>query len=112
VYSSNPTVIATHNNINISNTPKHSPIHILNPSSNFIGLAQVGNGTHWLKAGERGLADFLPILSLGGDIKAGLIDYIIKIVGVAVAFGLIAIALRRRFERKYTLSYGYLHFYL
>jgi hypothetical protein len=32
----------------------------------------------------------------------GLIDYIIKIVGGAVTFGLIAIALRGRFERKYT----------
>ena len=55
-----------------------------------------------MKAGERSLADFLPLLSLGGDIKVGLIDYIIKIVGGAVTFGLIAIDLRRRFERKYT----------
>jgi len=47
-----------------------------------------------MKAGERGLADFLSLLSLGGDIKVGLIDYIIKIVGGAVTFGLIAIALR------------------
>jgi hypothetical protein len=36
------------------------------------------------------------------DVKVGLIDYIIKIVGGAVTFGLIAIALRGRFERKYT----------
>jgi hypothetical protein len=36
------------------------------------------------------------------DIKIGLVDYVIKIVGGAVTFGLIAIALRRRFERKYT----------
>jgi hypothetical protein len=36
------------------------------------------------------------------DIKIGLSDYIIKIVGGAVTFGFIAIALRRRFERKYT----------
>ncbi len=57
---------------------------------------------YWMKAGERSLADFLPLLSLGGDIKVGLIDYIIKIVGGAVTFGLIAIDLRRRFERKYT----------
>jgi hypothetical protein len=54
-----------------------------------------------LKAGERSLADFLPLLSLGGDIKIVLIDYIIKIVGGSVTFGLIAIALRRRFERNY-----------
>ena len=31
---------------------------------------------------------FLPILSLGGDIKVGLIDHVIKIVGGAVTFGL------------------------
>jgi hypothetical protein len=54
-----------------------------------------------LQAGERSLADFLPLLSLGGDIKIVLIDYIIKIVGGSVTFGLIAIALRRRFERNY-----------
>jgi hypothetical protein len=45
---------------------------------------------------------FLPLLSLGGDVKVGLIGYIFKIVGGAVTIGLIAIALRRRFERKYT----------
>jgi hypothetical protein len=37
-----------------------------------------------------------------GDTKVGAIDYVIKLVGGAVTFGLIAIALRRRFERKYT----------
>jgi hypothetical protein len=48
---------------------------------------------------------FLSLLPLGGDVKVGLIDYFIKIVGGAVTFGLIAIALRRRFERKhYVLS--------
>jgi hypothetical protein len=35
------------------------------------------------------------------DIEVGIIDYVIKIVGGAVTFGLIAIALRRRFERRY-----------
>jgi hypothetical protein len=54
-----------------------------------------------LQAGERSLADFLPLLSLGGDIKIVLIDYFIRIVGGSVTFGLIAIALRRRFERNY-----------
>jgi hypothetical protein len=67
-------------------------------SSSFIGLSLIGNGTHWLKANERGLGDFLPLLSMPSDIKIGLIDYIIKVVGGAVTFGLIAIALRRRFE--------------
>ena len=54
-----------------------------------------------LKAFERSIADFIPLLPLGGDIKVGVIDYVIKIVGGAVTFGLIAIALRRRFERRY-----------
>jgi hypothetical protein len=72
-------------------------------SSSFIGLAQVGNGTQWLKSFERSAVDFLPLLSSGGsDFKLGLIDYVFKIVGGAVIFGLIVIALRRRFERKYT----------
>jgi hypothetical protein len=30
----------------------------------------------------------------------GIIDFVIKIIGGAVTFGLIAIALRRRFERR------------
>jgi hypothetical protein len=47
------------------------------------------------------MADFLPILSMGGEVKVGIIDYVIKIVGGAVTFGLILIALRRRFERRY-----------
>ena len=50
-------------------------------SSTFIGFAQVGNGTQWLKAFERSFADFLPLLSLGGDIKVGVIDYIISMIG-------------------------------
>jgi hypothetical protein len=36
------------------------------------------------------------------DIKEGIIDFIIKIVGGALTFDLLAIALRRKFERKYT----------
>ncbi len=71
-------------------------------SSSFIGLSQFRNDTQWLKTAERSLGDFLPLLSMPSDIKIGLSDYIIKIVGGAVTFGLIAIALRRRFERKYT----------
>jgi hypothetical protein len=31
----------------------------------------------------------------------GIIDFVIKIIGGAVTFGLIAISLRRRFERRY-----------
>lgn len=65
-------------------------------------LNQAGNLTHWLTAFERSLVDFSPLLSLPGDIKVGVIDYIIKIVGSALTFGLLLIALRRKFERKYT----------
>ena len=54
------------------------------------------------KAFERSLADFLPLLSLGGETKVRIIDYLIKIVGGPLTFGLLAIALRRKFERKYT----------
>jgi hypothetical protein len=38
----------------------------------------------------------------GSEMKVGIIDYIIKMVGRALTFGLLAIALRRKFERKYT----------
>jgi hypothetical protein len=59
------------------------------------------NYMHWLKAFERSIADFIPLLPLGGNIKVGVIDYVIKIVGGAVTFGLILIAMRRRFERRF-----------
>ena len=70
-------------------------------TSKFVGFSKIEDGAHWSKAFERSIADFIPLLSLGGDIKVGVIDYVIKIVGGAVTFGLIAIALRRRFERRY-----------
>ena len=69
--------------------------------TNTVGLANATKITVWQRAFERSMADFLPLLSIGGEVKVGLIDYIIKIVGGAVTFGLIAIALRRRFERRY-----------
>jgi hypothetical protein len=71
-------------------------------TSHFVYLNQTGNSTHWLTAFQRSLADFLPLLSLPSDIKVGVIDYIIKIVGGALTFGLLIIAVRRKFERKYT----------
>jgi hypothetical protein len=46
--------------------------------------------------------DFLPLLPSASDIKIGVIDYIIKIVGGALTFVLPGVALRRKFERKYT----------
>jgi hypothetical protein len=76
-----------------------------NPSSsnisNFIGLSNFTNPNHLQKSFERSIADFIPLLPLGGNIKVGVIDYIIKIVGGAVTFALIAVALRRRFERRF-----------
>lgn len=48
------------------------------------------------------MGDFVPLLTMPSEIKIGLLDFAIKIIGGAVTFGLIAIALRRRFERKYT----------
>ena len=59
-----------------------------------------GESEQWLKSFVRTMGDFIPLLSMPSDIKIGLVDYVIKIVGGAVTFGLIAIALRRRFERK------------
>jgi hypothetical protein len=54
-----------------------------------------------LNAFERSLVDFLPLVSLGAG-KVEVADYIIKILSTALVFGLLAIALRRRFERKFT----------
>jgi hypothetical protein len=71
--------------------------------SHVTGFAQVvANHTQWQKAFERSFADFLPLLPLGSKIQVGLSDYVIKILGGALTFGFIAIALRRKFERKYT----------
>jgi hypothetical protein len=70
--------------------------------SHFVYLNQAGNSTHWFAAFQRSLADFLSLLSLPSGIKVVVIDYIIKIVGGALTFGLLIIALRRKFERKYT----------
>jgi uncharacterized protein YjbI with pentapeptide repeats len=67
----------------------------------FVGFDKFGDGDHWLKAYERSIAGFIPLLPLESGIKVGIIDYVIKIVGGAVVFALIAVALRRRFERKY-----------
>jgi hypothetical protein len=71
-------------------------------SSHFIFLNNASNPNQWLTAFQRSLGDFLPVLSLPSDIKIGIIDYITKIVGGALTFGLLIIAFRRKFERKYT----------
>jgi hypothetical protein len=72
------------------------------PYSNFTGLSNATNHIQLLKAFERSLADFLPLLPQGSDIKMGIVDFIIKIVGGALTFVLLGVALRRKFERKYT----------
>jgi pentapeptide repeat protein len=78
----------------------------INPSAepsftNTVGFANATNISVWQRAFERSMADFLPLLPLGSGIQIGIIDFVIKIVGGAVTFGLILIALRRRFERRY-----------
>jgi hypothetical protein len=77
-------------------------IILYNSTSHFVYLNQTGNSTHWLAAFKRSLADFLPLLSLPSNIQVGVMDYIIKIVGGALTCGLLIIAFRRKFERKYT----------
>jgi hypothetical protein len=71
-------------------------------NSNVINPSQIGNHSHTIKALERSLADFLPLLSMPGNITIGVIDFLIKIVGGGLTFVLLGIALRRKFERKYT----------
>ena len=70
--------------------------------SHVTSFSQVANHTQWQKAFERSFADFLPLLPPGSKIQVGLSDYVVKILGGALTFGFIAIALRRKFERKYT----------
>lgn len=71
-------------------------------ADNFVNFTQFSNNTHTLKAFERSLADFLPLLSMPNDTKIGIIDFMVKIVGGGLTFVLLGVALRRKFERKYT----------
>jgi hypothetical protein len=70
-------------------------------SSTFVGFDKAGEPSQWREAFERSFADFLPLLP-AGNFEVGIIDFIIKIVGGALTFGLLLIAFRRKFERKYT----------
>jgi hypothetical protein len=99
--SSNSISNNTHNNSSHISHTTTSTNDVSTGSSRSSGLERFENITLWQKAFERSLIDFIPLLPSGSDIKMGLLDYLIKIVGGAVTFGLIAIALRRRFERKY-----------
>lgn len=67
----------------------------------YVGLDKILDLEQWQKALDRSLVAFIPLLPPSSEIKVSLLDYLIKIVGGLVIFGLIAIALRRRFERKY-----------
>jgi hypothetical protein len=73
-----------------------------NSTSHFVGFQKIWEPGHLSKSFERSFADFLPLISIGGDIKVGAIDYIIKLLSGTLTFVLLAIALRRKFERKYT----------
>jgi hypothetical protein len=58
----------------IQNNPTAEPFipFISNPTSNYINLTQIlNNNTHSLKAFERSVADFIPLLSLPSNIKVG-----------------------------------------
>lgn len=78
-----------------------SIITVVSNHSKFIGLDRIGNFTHWSLALERSIIDFLPLFSFNDEIKTGLLDFVIKVFGGLVIFGLVIIALRRKFERKY-----------
>jgi hypothetical protein len=70
-------------------------------NSKFIGLDQFGNITHWRKAFERTIADFLPFLPIPSNITVVLTDYIIKIVGSLITLGLVTISIKTRLSRKF-----------
>jgi hypothetical protein len=72
------------------------------PYSNFTGLANATNYVQWQEAFKRSLEDFVPVLSIESDTKVGIVDFIVKIFGGALTFVLLGVALRRKFERKYT----------
>ena len=52
---------------------------------------QIANLTQWQKAFERSLSDLIPLLPSESKVEIGLLDYI-KIVNIALTFGLLAIA--------------------
>jgi hypothetical protein len=67
----------------------------------IVTIPEMDNKTNIEIAFERGLTNFLPSLSFGTELHVGLLNVAFKIVGGAVTFGLIIIALRRKFERKF-----------
>lgn len=79
--------------------PTMTGVAILSISTIYFWTIQ--SDSQLVSAFERSLADFLPLAQLGGD-KVEAADYIVKILSTALVFGLLAIALRRKFERKFT----------
>jgi uncharacterized protein YjbI with pentapeptide repeats len=79
------------------------PDHSLDFSAGEILVSQDENYTlaHFEDSFERSILNFIPLLPADEGIRLGMMDYLFKIVGRAVTFGLIIIALRRKFERKF-----------
>jgi hypothetical protein len=67
----------------------------------IVTINKTSGQTNFEIAFVRSLTNFLPSLSFGTELNVGLLDIAFKIVGGAVIFGLIIIALRRKFERKF-----------
>lgn len=89
---------------NTALTPSFNSFKNNNTFSAFVDMRQVGNDTHWLKAFERSIGDFIPITitSLNSNVKTSMIDTVIKIVGAGIAIGLIMAILKRNFKRKFS----------
>lgn len=68
--------------------------------SKIIWFEQFKNTTHLGLSLDRSLTDFMPLFLDNNKYTLGVIDYTIKILGGILTFGLIVIALRRKFERK------------
>jgi hypothetical protein len=58
-------VLATHANSNTN----YSKLR-----AKFIGSEQVTNPSHWEKAFERTMGDFVPLLTMPSEVKIGLLD--------------------------------------
>jgi hypothetical protein len=67
--------------------------------SEIVGFSEMDNLTHFEGAFTRSITNFLPLLPTGTGVQVGLIDFAFKIIGVT--FGLIIVALRRKFERRF-----------
>ncbi len=77
----------------------------LNPMDEFSlfksdQFHQLSNRTQVGIAFDRSLTDFMPIFFGNSAYKIGTFDHLIKLLGGIFTFGFIAIALRRKFERK------------